>query len=235
MLAVHVACHGLTPRLVVPLSARYTPHWSIEEYLSSKLPDLTTTSYAILGLLTIKPWSTYELAKQMQRAFSAPRGELFHAEPKKLIAHGCLRPPEPRGKQANRLLHHACGRTPRRLARKPAAEPRWEAESMVKFTFATGGSKEQLLANLRDFRRHASFAGKLSRRSSVPISRATSHSPTERTSTSSREDSSLRPHASKLSGQTGRSKGPEMAHTAEPQDHAATLAALKAEIAAGAP
>ena len=29
---------------------------------------LTGTSYAILGLLAIKPWSTYELAQQMSRS-----------------------------------------------------------------------------------------------------------------------------------------------------------------------
>ena len=28
-------------------------------------PSLTTTSYAILGLLAVKPWTTYELAQQM--------------------------------------------------------------------------------------------------------------------------------------------------------------------------
>ena len=35
--------------------------------MSRTLPELTTTSYAILGLLAIRPWSTYELARQMQR------------------------------------------------------------------------------------------------------------------------------------------------------------------------
>jgi PadR family transcriptional regulator AphA len=28
-------------------------------------PPLTSTSYAILGLLALRPWTTYELAKQM--------------------------------------------------------------------------------------------------------------------------------------------------------------------------
>ena len=31
-------------------------------------PNLTTTSYAILGLLAVKPFSTYEITKQMDRA-----------------------------------------------------------------------------------------------------------------------------------------------------------------------
>ena len=39
---------------------------------------LTTTSYAILGLLSLRPWTTYELAEQMQRAlgqFWPPRDQ----------------------------------------------------------------------------------------------------------------------------------------------------------------
>ena len=88
----------------------------------------------------------------------APRGEQPLRRAKKLIAHGFASAhSEPRGKRRRTVY----AITPSgRLALadwlgKPAAEPRWEAESMVKFTFATGGSKEQLLANLCDFRRHA--------------------------------------------------------------------------------
>jgi PadR family transcriptional regulator AphA len=46
--------------------------------------ELTTTSYAILGLLAIKPWSTYELAAQMRRNlhYFWPRAESnLYAEP----------------------------------------------------------------------------------------------------------------------------------------------------------
>ena len=179
--------------------------------MSSKLPDLTTTSYAILGLLTIKPWSTYELAKQMQRdRFVWPRAESnLVAEPKKLIAHGFASAhSEPRGKR-RRTVYSITPAGKLALADwlgKPAAEPRWEAESMVKFTFATGGSKEQLLANLRDFRRHATVRWEAVEAIFRPYLEGNEPFPTERISTSSREDSSLRPHASKLSGQTGRSK-----------------------------
>ena len=52
---------------------------------------LTTTSYAILGLLSLRPWTTYELAQQMQRALGQfwPRAESkLYEEPKKLVAHG---------------------------------------------------------------------------------------------------------------------------------------------------
>jgi hypothetical protein len=45
--------------------------------MSRIVRELTTTSYAILGLLAIRPWSTYELARQMQRdlRFVWPRAE----------------------------------------------------------------------------------------------------------------------------------------------------------------
>ena len=35
---------------------------------------VTTTSYAMLGMLAIRPWTTYELAKHMDKA-PAPLGE----------------------------------------------------------------------------------------------------------------------------------------------------------------
>ena len=53
--------------------------------------SLTSTSYAILGLLSLRPWTTYELAQQMQRALGQfwPRAESkLYEEPKKLVEHG---------------------------------------------------------------------------------------------------------------------------------------------------
>ena len=52
---------------------------------------LTTTGYAILCLLAIKPWSTYELAQQMRRSLHHiwPRAESnVYAEPKRLVEAG---------------------------------------------------------------------------------------------------------------------------------------------------
>ena len=129
-------------------------------FVETSCQELTTTSYAILGLLTIKPWSTYELAKQMQRdRFVWPRAESnLYAEPKKLIAYGYASThPEPRGKR-RRTVYTITPSGKQALTdwlQTPAAEPRWEAESMVKFHFATGSTKEQLLANVHEFRQHA--------------------------------------------------------------------------------
>ena len=53
--------------------------------------DLTTTSYAILGMLAIRPWSTYALTQQMQRSLHHlwPRAESnLYAEAKRLVEAG---------------------------------------------------------------------------------------------------------------------------------------------------
>src|SRR5690348_5797746 len=52
---------------------------------------LTTTSYALLGLLNLRSWTTYELAKQVRRSLNWfwPRAERrLYDEPKLLEAHG---------------------------------------------------------------------------------------------------------------------------------------------------
>ena len=57
------------------------------------MQELTTTSYALLGLLAVRPWSAYELTKYMQQKSSVgaiwPRTvSKLYEEPKKLVAHG---------------------------------------------------------------------------------------------------------------------------------------------------
>ncbi|MDI2128896.1 PadR family transcriptional regulator [Yinghuangia seranimata] len=52
---------------------------------------LTTTSYAILTLLAVQPWTTYELAQQMDRSLRwlSPRSaSSVYEEPKRLVAAG---------------------------------------------------------------------------------------------------------------------------------------------------
>ncbi len=62
------------------------------------MPDdtaqLTTTSYAVLSLLSLQPWTTYELAQQMKRSLHWfwPRAESkLYEEPKKLVSHRLAR------------------------------------------------------------------------------------------------------------------------------------------------
>ena len=118
---------------------------------------LTTTSYALLGLLAIQSWSTYELAKQMTRNlhYFWPRAESnLYAEAKRLIdggwAHASSRPVG----QRRRTVYSITAKGRRALElwlRQPAAPPTLEAEPLVKFTFAENTSKEHVLENLRRF------------------------------------------------------------------------------------
>jgi PadR family transcriptional regulator, regulatory protein AphA len=58
--------------------------------VNDELPGLTTTSYAVLSLLSLRSWTTYELAQQMKRSLHWfwPRAESnLYGEPKKLVAH----------------------------------------------------------------------------------------------------------------------------------------------------
>src|SRR3982751_5081656 len=59
----------------------------------SSPPGLTTTSYAILAQLALRPWSTYELARQRVRYFRYvwPRAESsIYREVKRLAAMGLV-------------------------------------------------------------------------------------------------------------------------------------------------
>jgi DNA-binding PadR family transcriptional regulator len=58
------------------------------------MDGLTTTSYAILGQLALRPWSTYELAREMRRnvRYFWPRAESrIYAEVKRLGERGLAR------------------------------------------------------------------------------------------------------------------------------------------------
>ncbi|MFV2000421.1 MAG: PadR family transcriptional regulator, partial [Acidimicrobiia bacterium] len=54
-------------------------------------PHTTTSSYAVLALLDLKPWTGYELTHQAQRSlrYAWPKSErLLYSEPKKLVELG---------------------------------------------------------------------------------------------------------------------------------------------------
>src|SRR5207245_995140 len=66
----------------------------IMRYSASEMRKLTPTSYAILGLLALRPWSAYELTKQVRRSlhFCWPRAETrLYQEPKNLVEHGLVK------------------------------------------------------------------------------------------------------------------------------------------------
>jgi PadR family transcriptional regulator AphA len=115
---------------------------------------LSTTSHAILGLLSLRSWSTYELAKQAQRSLDWfwPRAERkLYDEPKRLVAHGLARSDKEMTGARPRTVYSVTrkGRSAlRRWLDEPPAPPVLEFEGMVKVFFADGGTLEQLQANL---------------------------------------------------------------------------------------
>ena len=120
--------------------------------------ELTTTSYAILGLLAVKPWTTYELAQQMGRAVGEfwPRAESkIYEEPKRLVAAGLARASSEAVGRRPRTVYTITARGRRALAAwlgRPGAGPVLEFEQLVRVFFAEHGSKEDLLATLRGLR-----------------------------------------------------------------------------------
>lgn len=115
---------------------------------------LTTTSYAILGLLAVKPWTTYELAQQMDRALGQfwPRAaSKLYEEPKKLVAHGLASASEELVGRRRRTVYSITDDGREALAAwlpEPGAAPVLEFESLIKVFFAEHGTKDDLLATI---------------------------------------------------------------------------------------
>jgi PadR family transcriptional regulator, regulatory protein AphA len=121
---------------------------------SSEL-DLTPTSYAVLSLLALRPWTTYELAKQVQRSLHWfwPRAERkLYDEPKQLSARGLASASTVMtGKRAGTVYEiTAAGRRALKewLATTDVAPPAVEMEAMLHVFFAEHGTREQLVALL---------------------------------------------------------------------------------------
>jgi DNA-binding PadR family transcriptional regulator len=119
-----------------------------------KSQDLTTTSYAILGLLALRPWTTYELAKQMERTLSnwwpRARSKLYE-EPKKLVALGLAGASKDRVGKRPRTVYSITAKGRRALAawlKTPGQGPSLESEQLTKLFFADQGTKKDALATL---------------------------------------------------------------------------------------
>jgi PadR family transcriptional regulator AphA len=120
----------------------------------SSTPPLTTTSYAILGLLAIKPWTTHELVRQVDRSLRRiwPRAQSkLYEEPKKLVAHGLARATDDSVGRRRRTRYTITAKGRRALAawvREPGKGPILEFEQLLKIHFADSGTKADVLANL---------------------------------------------------------------------------------------
>ena len=121
---------------------------------------LTTTSFAMLGMLAIRPWSTYELAKHVDRSlrplWPRARSNLFN-EPKKLAAHGLAVPTEETVGRRPRTVYAITPAGRRALEEwlgTPGEGPILEFEQLLKVFFADHGTKANALkavASIKDW------------------------------------------------------------------------------------
>jgi DNA-binding PadR family transcriptional regulator len=115
---------------------------------------MTTTSYAILGLLAVKPWTTHELVQQVDRSLRRwwPRAQSkLYEEPKKLVAHGYARAADDSVGRRPRTRYTITAQGRRALAQwlaQPGDGPVLEFEQLVKIHFADSGTKADIIANL---------------------------------------------------------------------------------------
>ncbi|MGH2660777.1 MAG: PadR family transcriptional regulator [Actinomycetota bacterium] len=123
--------------------------------------ELTTTSYAVLGLLSVRSWTAYELTKQMSRSLSHiwPRAvSAIYKEPKYLVVHGLATASVEDNGERRRTRYSITpeGRTAlKQWLAQPSAPPQFESEALVRVEFAEQGAKEDLLRTLRDLQEQA--------------------------------------------------------------------------------
>ena len=129
--------------------------WSIV----ASMRDLTTTSYAILGMLAMRAASAYELTAEMRRSAIRdfwPRTESrLYAEPKNLLQHGLIAARTEHTGRRSRTVYRITQRGRRALRRwlgEPSAARKTEDETMLRIALAESGTRDQLLATIhREF------------------------------------------------------------------------------------
>ena len=118
---------------------------------------MTTSSYAVLALLDLKPWTGYELTHQAQRSlrYAWPKSErLLYSEPKKLVELGfaTTHREDSGGRTRNVYAITAKGRNALgQWTSTRTQPPRLEIEALLRLLFADHGSREDLLGALDEF------------------------------------------------------------------------------------
>ena len=116
--------------------------------------ELSTTSYALLALLGVQPFTAYELAQQMERSLADfwPRAQsVLYNEAKNLTAHGLATSERVHtGQRAStRYTITDQGRVAlQQWLDTPASGPQLQFEALVQVAFADHGSREQLVRTL---------------------------------------------------------------------------------------
>jgi DNA-binding PadR family transcriptional regulator len=116
---------------------------------------LTTTSYGVLSILSLREHSTYDLIRQMRMSlhYMWPRAESnVYAEPKRLVDAGLAEAREEWNGQRRRTVYSitAAGRDALSAwLEERGSLPRFESEALMKVLFAENGTRDDLLATIR--------------------------------------------------------------------------------------
>ncbi len=119
---------------------------------------MTTSSYAVLALLDLKPWTGYKLTHQAQRSlrYAWPKSErLLYSEPKKLVELGFTTVhQEDNGKRTRNVytITEEGRQALNESARTRTQPPRFEIEALLRVLFADHGSREDVLGALDEFK-----------------------------------------------------------------------------------
>jgi len=114
-------------------------------------------SFAVLGLLAIRPWSTYELTKLLGRSvhYVMPRTEANrYQEPKRLVEAGLATAAEEMVGQRRRTIYSITPAGREALAdwlARPARPTQLESEALLKVLFANMAPLPTLLARIEEF------------------------------------------------------------------------------------
>ena len=117
-------------------------------------PRMTTSSYAVLALLDLRPWTAYELTHQAQRSlrYAWPKSErLLYSEPKKLVERGyATTHREETGKRSSNVyeITEEGRRALGEWAGSRTQPPRFEIEALLKLLFADHGTIDDVLRAL---------------------------------------------------------------------------------------
>jgi PadR family transcriptional regulator, regulatory protein AphA len=123
--------------------------------------DLNTTSFALLALLAIRPWTTYELATQMDRSlrwFWPRAASVLYTEPKKLVRLGLATATREFTGRRPRTVYAITDTGRQALGRwldQPGGGPILEFEALTQIAFADLGTRDQLLRTIGTVRADA--------------------------------------------------------------------------------
>lgn len=126
--------------------------------LSTEPKDLGSTAFAVLGLLSLRPASAYDLVGEVKRNLNHfwPRAERkLYDEPKRLERLGLVTGTEQRTGKRVRTVYEITAAGRQALAEwfaRPCAAPQFESEAVLKVSLGDLATKEQMIEALRSLR-----------------------------------------------------------------------------------